>query len=102
MPLVKGESFRVSRVAIICKRLDKQGAPTSLNCKIRLQPEGLADSRRWSERSADHRRAASSSSTPEGCQSLLATLQVAEFFALVYRWSALRSDPRLLSNSPPG
>src|SRR5882672_7337792 len=67
------------------------------------QPERLADSSRWSERSADHRIPIANTSTPgKGVRKTVAPLQGAGHVSLPLRWSSLRCDLRLLSPSPSG
>jgi hypothetical protein len=66
-----------------------------------FQPEGLPDSSRWSQRSGDHRRVVGLVSTLKGVPES-GTLSGSEIFSLGIRWSTLRCDHRLLSDSLPG
>jgi hypothetical protein len=73
------------------------------NAAIGFQPEGLSDSSRWSEHSADHGRSAHVVRTPEGCHPVSdPPVSGVDLFSIVVRWSTLRSDHRLLSDSPSG
>src|SRR6266404_563855 len=72
-----------------------------------LQPEGLLESSRGSERSEDPGVERLIISTPGGVTGqrilpLRAPLRGASFCSYVFRWSTLRSDHRLLSGSPSG
>src|SRR5258708_40121663 len=68
-----------------------------------LQPAGLRESSRRSERSGDLRYGAVDRRTPEGTESMtclfLAPLRGARRCPYVFRWSSLFSDLRLLSRS---
>src|SRR2546427_12773467 len=68
-----------------------------------FQPEGLSDSSRWSKRSADHRTTNETIFHPEKAwQKTVEPLQGSGELFASFRWSALRSDHRLLSDSPSG
>src|SRR2546427_8207989 len=68
-----------------------------------FQPEGLSDSSRWSKRSADHRTTNETIFHPEkGWQKTVEPLQGSGELPASFRWSALRFDHRLLSDSLSG
>jgi hypothetical protein len=70
---------------------------------VDFQPEGLSDSSRWSQRSADHRKGVPPWSVPRrGTTVFLTPVPGVELFSIVVRWSALRCDHRLLSDSLSG
>src|SRR6266850_1523514 len=67
------------------------------------QPERMSDSSRWSHRSADHRITIENNFTPgKGVRKNGGTPPGCEPMGAPFRWSALRCDHRLLSDSPSG
>jgi hypothetical protein len=60
----EGVKFRVQALACgVRKKLDCRSGKKLFVCRI-SQPEGLSDSSRWSQRSADHRKREERNATP--------------------------------------